>query len=199
MSGDLTTLANLEEYLGLTVPPLTNPPSAATESMLSRLISAASNYMQTWMSRTIALQSYSEVRNGINGNRIVLKESPIVSVQSLNINGTVVPVRPPLGPGASIPPPWGYVNDDISIMLTGYRFCQGYQNIYVVYTAGYATTPPDIEQACIDLIGDWFKYRDRIGKASEGIEGQTISFLNPAISARALGVMQTYKRVYPVY
>ena len=191
MSGDLTTLANAKEYLGLT--------NTVNDSLISRLISAASNFMQTWMSRTIALQTYNDVRNGMNGNRMVLLNQPIVSIISLGINGLVVPVRPPLGPGASIPPPFGFTFDDTSIMLTGYLFCQGFQNVYITYTAGFATTPPDIEQACIDMIGDWFKYKDRIGKNSEGIEGQTISFLNPEISARCLSVLQTYKRVTPVY
>jgi hypothetical protein len=168
-----------------------------SDSLLSRLISAASAYMQAWMSRTIALTTYSETRNGVGGQRLPLVNTPVVSVASLLINGAAIPVRPPLGAG-STNAPGGYVNDDMSIMVCGWSFCRGFQNITINYNAGFATTPPDIEQACIDIVGEWFRYMARIGKLSEGIEGQTITFTNAQVPPRALGVMQTYKRVYPV-
>lgn len=62
----------------------------------------------------------------------------------------------------------------------------------------YGYVPFDVEQATIDMIGDWFKYKDRIGKTSEGIEGQSITFVNAAIPARSLAVLQQYKKVAPV-
>lgn len=62
----------------------------------------------------------------------------------------------------------------------------------------YGYVPFDVEQATVDMIGDWFKYRDRIGKTSEGIEGQSITFTNQAIPARSLLVLQQYKKVAPI-
>jgi len=62
----------------------------------------------------------------------------------------------------------------------------------------YGYVPFDLEQAAVDMIGDWFKYRDRIGVLSQGIEQQTITFVNAAITARAQGVLNQYRRVAPV-
>lgn len=190
--GDLTTLATLKEWL--------NIPSSTTTSdaLLSRMISACSNYIQTFMSRTIAVAGYTETRNGMGSCRMMLKNTPVVSVESLSIDGLAIPVRPTLGPNSSTLP-WGYVFDDQILYLSGYVFNRGAQNVAVSYHAGFATTPPDIEQACIDMIGDWFKYKDRIGKLSEGIEQQTITFTNADIPARSKGVLLAYKRVSPVY
>lgn len=62
----------------------------------------------------------------------------------------------------------------------------------------YASVPWDIEQACIDTLGDWYKYINRIGKTSEGVEGQTTSFVNAPIPARALSVLQQYKKIMAI-
>ncbi len=133
---------------------------------------------------------------------MTLRNYPILSVTSLSINGLAVQPRPPLAPSTTN---GGYVFDDTRIMLDGvygdpFRaycgFVKGFQNIAIVYSAGFATTPADLEQACIDMIGDWFKYRDRIGQVSMGIEGQTISFVNVSIPARTQGVLNQYKRVF---
>jgi len=60
----------------------------------------------------------------------------------------------------------------------------------------YGYVPYDLEQACIDMIGDWFKYQARIGVLTQAIEQQTITFVNAALPARTLGVLQQYKRVW---
>ncbi len=65
----------------------------------------------------------------------------------------------------------------------------------------YAYVPYDVEQACIDTMGDWFKYRDRIGVTSKSIDGQSISytnFTNTSLPVRARDVLQQYKRVAPI-
>ena len=56
---DLTTLANVKGWLGVT--------ATTDDALLSRLISAASDYVQTWLNRTIATQTYSETRDGSGG------------------------------------------------------------------------------------------------------------------------------------
>jgi hypothetical protein len=191
--GDLTTLAVLKEWLVIanTV--------TVSDAMLARLISAASTYIQnTLISRTIALAQYQEVRNGMGMDSMMLKTTPLVSVQSLSVNGAAIAARAPLGPGATNGA-GGYTFDDQMIYLSGFVFCSGRQNVIVNYTAGYAMTPPDLEQACIDIISDWFKAKDRIGKSGESIEGQSISFSLAQVPPRAMGVISGYRRVSPVF
>lgn len=193
MTTDLTTLPEVKEYLG--IPPL----QTTNDALLSRLITASSAYMESLMSRTIALQTYTEVRNGLGGQSMVLFNQPIVSVAALMIDGVTIPPRPPLGPGAITGYGFGYNFDDTRLFVSGVQFCRGFQNVVCMYTGGFATVPPDLDQACIEMVGDWYKYRDRIGKLSEGIEGQTISFARDQIPPRVLGVILTYKRVAPIY
>ena len=196
---DLTTLANVENYLGLTVPPSTQPPSANTETLLSRLITSCSQSAATYCSRTFQLTAYAEARNGLGGTTMVLKNTPIVGVSSLMINGTTIQARPLLSSGSSTGWGYGYVFDSSRIMLQGLCFHQGQQNVLINYIAGFATIPFDLEQAIIDWVADEFKYKDRIGKASEGIEGQTIAFNTKGIPPRVQSVLNVYNTVAPAY
>lgn len=245
--------------------------ASISDPVLQRLISALSAYVQNWLNRTIANTDYIEMRNGVGGARMCTKQFPITSVAGVSVNGLPVQARAPLAPNMTYTNAGGYVFDDISVMLSGWCFARGYQNIALQYAAGflisdeaqtipavspytlttfarwsagdrgvvyassgvalakvtgapnvgeyavdgsvytfaaadagigvlisYAYVPFDIEQAVIDILGDWFKYRDRIGELSKGIEGQTISFVNSAITARALGVLQQYKLTAPI-
>lgn len=183
---DLTTLANAKAWLGLS--------TAVSDDLLARLITACSTFVQSWLSRTIRQQTYTETRNGTGGNRLLLLNSPVTAVSSVAVDGIAIPARGPLAAGGR----YGYVFDDIGLTFAGGCFPRGVANVDVTYVAGYPVTPPDIEQACIDLIGDWFKYRDRIGKTAEGIEGQTISFVNQPLPTRTLGVLQQYRQVVPI-
>lgn len=174
-----------------------------TDTLLSRLITACSTFIQSWLNRTIALANYVETRNGTGGQVMMLQNYPVTAVSAVTVDGIAVQPRPPLGAGSSgvytfNGCPGGWVNDDMSIMYSGGCFPRGYQNVVISYTAGYASTPPDIEQACIDMIGDWFRYIDRIGKKSQGIEGQTTAFVDVPIPSRALGVLQQYRKITPI-
>lgn len=191
-AGDLTTLANVREWLQQ------QPAITANDALLTRLISAASQYMQSLMTRTIAVAAYSEARNGMGMDSMMLKNQPIVSVESVYVDGMAIPPRPALGPGVTVSP-WGYTFDKVMLYLSGYRFTPGRQNVLINYHGGYAVTPPDLEQACIDIVGEWFKYRDRIGKTSEGIEGQSISFADIPLPKRAAGIIVVYNNKSPVY
>ena len=191
MSNDLSTLANVKQYL--------NSQTTLQDSLLQRLLSAASNLMQTWMSRNIALTTYSETRNGLGSPVMSLLNTPVTNVSSVYVNGVSVSPRPPLNQTTGSGLGYGFTFDDARVMLSGLTFCRGMQNVTINYTAGYATTPFDIEQAAIQLTAEWFKYKDRIGKVSEGIEGQPITFSVKDIPPGVLMVLQTYRRSTPIY
>ena len=74
-----------------------------------------------------------------------------------------------------------------------YTFNAADASVAVLISYGYV--PFDLEQAVIDMIGDWFTYRGRIGTLSQAIEAQTVTFTNTALPARTQGVLQQYKRV----
>jgi hypothetical protein len=180
---DLTTLAHVKQWVGLA--------NTVSDDLLERMITSCSAAMESWMNRTIARTSYVETRNGTGGSALLVQQYPIVSVSGVTVGAVAVPARARIGDG-------GYVFDETRILLDGSTFTRGMQNVTVSYVAGYATVPQDIEQACIDIIGDWFRYKDRAGKLSEGIEGQTISFTDTAFPSRAQGVLNQYRKVAPI-
>jgi hypothetical protein len=185
-TGDLTTLANVKAYLS---PPLT---TATDDALLARLITASSQFIQSWLNRTIAVASYTDTRSGSGGMRLFLRNRPVLGISSLTIDGSAIPASAP-APSAS-----GYVFDDSSVYLIGYRFTKGVQNVVVQYSAGYAATPPDIEQACIALTLLRYKERDRIGQASKSVAGEVISFQQKDMPADVATLLDQYRNVVPL-
>jgi hypothetical protein len=58
-------------------------------------------------------------------------------------------------------------------------FPMGHQNITVRYTAGYATTPADLEQICIDLVNVYYRSRERdTSVKSEKLGDHSITFID---------------------
>ena len=185
-TGDLTTLANVKAYLS---PPLT---ATADDALLARLITASSQFIQSWLNRIIAVASYSDTRSGSGGMRLFLRNRPVLSVTSVTIDGAAIPASGPT-PNAA-----GYLFDDSSVYLIGYWFTKGVQNVIVQYSAGYAATPPEIEQACIALTALRYKERDRIGQASKSVAGEVISFQQKDMPADVATLLDQYRNVVPL-
>lgn len=191
MQGDLTTLDSVKAWIPIT--------STDADDLLTALISRVSTFIQSWLNRTLAAQTYTEVRNGQAMHFMLLNNYPIISVASLSVDGIAIPPRGALGPG-TYSNPGGYVFDAGTLYLSGYSFCRGYQNVSVTYVAGFDTTPPDIEQATNMIVADWYKNQRgaRLGIAAEAIEGQSISYVQRPMPTAAQSILQQYKKVAPI-
>ena len=181
---DLTTVANLEGWLGLT------NVQAPIPDQLQRLITAASAGIQSYISRTIRSLSYNETQDGTGGVRLVLRNTPVTAVASVVINGAVIPPSPGYGQT-------GYIFSDTAIILRGYTFTQDDQNVQISYTAGYASTPGEIEQACLELCAFRWKGRDHIGHASKTINGETVAFIVKDMPDSVKTILTQYNSVVP--
>jgi hypothetical protein len=178
---DLTTLANAKQWLGVT--------SSSDDAMLSRLVSAASDYIQTWLGRTIASATYTETRDGTGGDRLMFSNYPVTAVTSLSVDGISIPLA------ANSQQP-GYLWNATSIRtINGYSFTRGVQNVTVAYTAGYAATPNEIEQAAIELVSLRYKDKDRIGQTSKSIGGESVTFTQQDFSDAITATLAQYKKV----
>ena len=181
---DLTTVANLQFWLGLTnVQP-------ATATQLQRLVTAVSVWMQDWMNRIIPSQSYQEFRDGNDQARLMLPNYPVTAIAAVTVDGVIIPPSP--GPGQS---GWVLANDTVTIRCG--RFTRGKVNVEVDYTAGYATTPPDLEQACLELASLRWKDREHIGHNSISMGGQQTNFVVKDMPDSVKTVLQQYKKVVP--
>jgi hypothetical protein len=186
--GDFTTLPDVRAWLqnGQSSFPITD------DALLSRLITAASQYIQTWVNRQIALADYVEVRDGTGGHRLQFGCFPVVTVQSLTVDGQTVPQ-------AASSCSAGYSFSTSQLSIRGYKFSRGAQNVVIAYTAGYATTPPDIAQACVELVALRYRERTRIGEISKSLGGvETVSYSQKDLSDPIKTLLQQYRLVSPI-
>ncbi|HUN99569.1 MAG TPA: phage head-tail connector protein [Bradyrhizobium sp.] len=191
--GDLTSLADVKAWLQTGQSPF--PPT--DDALLTRLITAASQYIQTWLSRRIAATDYIEVRDGTGGQRLQFACFPVCAVLSLTIDGIAIPPAPPPSPNSGLTA--GYVFSSTQLALRGYYFTRRAQNVVFSYTAGFPVTPPEIAQACIELVSLRYRERTRIGEISKAIGGgETVSYSQKDMSASILTLLQQYRMVAPI-
>ena len=181
-TGDLISLADVKAYLGGDL-------QSNDDAVLSRLIAAASAFLLAAISRPILVQSFSETYDGKGNGRLYLRQTPVISVASLTIDG--MPVEQATSPGQ---PGWR-LNGNV-ILLFGHWFNRSLANVVVAYTAGYATTPADIVEAVAELVGLRYRGRDRLGKTSESMGGMaTTSYAQKDVSPFIASVIARYSKV----
>lgn len=191
--GDLTSLADVKAWLQTSQSAF----PSTDDALLTRLITAASQYIQTWLNRRIAVADYQETRDGTGGRHLHFACFPVSAVLSLTIDGFAIPPAPPPAPNSG--PTAGYVFSATQVSLRGYCFWRGAQNIVVSYTAGYATTPPELAQACIELVALRYRERTRIGEVSKSLGGgETVSYSQKDMSAGIATLLQQYRVVAPI-
>ena len=64
---DLTTLANTKQWLGIS--------SDTDDDLLTRLITAASFFIETYLGRRLGSQDYAEVRDGTGGRVLNFRDT----------------------------------------------------------------------------------------------------------------------------
>lgn len=185
----LTTLAKAKEWLQI--------PTAQTtdDALLTRLIDSASGFIESWLSRkgNFATASYTDKRDGTGGDIISLSNYPVTAISSLSVDGVVIAASPDGGVLQT-----GYGFDSNNLWLSGFIFTRGRRNVAIAYTAGYTSVPSEIENACIEIIGERYRTRDRIGHVSKSLGGETVAFSQKDMSDHLKTTLQQYKRVVPL-
>ena len=188
--GDLTTLDDVKTWLttGQDAFPDTD------DALLTRLITAASQFVQTWLQRQIAPADWQEVRDGSGGQRLAFANVPVTAVLSLSIDGLKIPPAPTDGSFGA-----GYVFSPTELALRGYVFTRRAQNVIVTYTAGYVATPPDIAQAAIELVSQRYRERTYIGEVSQALGGGgTVTYSQKDMGDDVKLLLSQYRALAPV-
>jgi hypothetical protein len=165
------------------------------------LLTAVSKQIQNFISYNIAAQSYSVAFNGNGMARRMLPDYPVTAVASVTVDGISIPQ-------ANTPTASGFLFDDRGVYLRGYTFSRGVQNVAISYTAGYATVPEDIEEACLELVALTFDRLDRPADLSMIKAGDTaFQFQNGMVMSgnrilaplppSVYALLQPYARVFP--
>lgn len=192
--GDLTTLADVKAWLQVGAAPF----PATDDSLLTRLIAAASGFIETWLHRPILSADWLEIRDGTGGQRLAFANIPVTAVLSLTIDGLAIPPAPPPGElGGGFGP--GYMFTATELALRGFVFTRRPQNVIVTYTAGYATVPPDLAQACIELVCQRYKERSRIGEVAKSRgTSELVTFSQKDIGDDVKTILMQYRAAAPV-
>lgn len=196
LPSDLTTLTNVKAWLNVT--------TDTSDATLQRLLSAASQFVQTYLNRNIALQAYSEVYTGSGSDTQALANYPIQSVDSVSIRGNPIRQSPD---GIQ----YGYTFDDRFLYLIGMpgpgpwissapaQFPKfPIKGVAVSYSAGYESTPLDLEQATLELIGLKWADRNHFGQSSKSVGGEVVSYVTMAMPNSVSMILGNYKKVVPV-
>ena len=188
--GDLTTLADVKAWLQTGQDPF----PGTDDVLLARVITAASQFVQSWLNRQIAPSDWQEVRDGSGGQRLAFANFPVSAVLSLSIDGLEIPPSPAGGGYGA-----GYVFNPTELALRGYVFTRRAQNVIVTYTAGSAATPPDIAQASIELVCQRYRERTRIGEVSRALGGgETVTYSQQDMSDDVRLLLSQYRLLAPV-
>jgi len=206
--GDLTTLADVKAWLqtGQSTFPATD------DALLTRLITAASQFIQTWLNRQIASQDWIEIRDGLGSilgpreTRYQFATFPVSAVSLVVVDGITLPPIP-LSPSAqsymvdraAFAAQAGYLFTPTQLVIRGYAVPRRAGCVTLQYTAGYAVTPPDLAQACIELVALRYRERSRIGEVSRAIGGgETVSYSQKDMSDSIKTLIQQYRIVTPI-
>lgn len=170
----LTTTSMAKTYLKIL--PLSD---TSQDALVELLINASSTYLQAECDRSFVAQSVTEKRHGRSSNLILLKEWPVNTITELRIDSAAIFTDP-----ATLIDPTAYqiADDGNSVLLLAQKFPKGYNNVRVIYNAGYAAIPSDLEHACLWLCTWYYRMRESqdIGRKSRSKGDETTEMLQSA-------------------
>ena len=184
-SADLTSTANVKTYMGIS--------GTDDDTLIGQLVSRASNAIENFCNRIFASTAYTEYHDGDGCARIILDHRPIISVTTIHddLDRTFA--------ASSLIAASDYITrDDEGIVewlsgnatfpSTAAYFYDGQLNVKVVYTAGYATIPDAVEQACIMMVAAMY---NRGKQGADGIDSDAHAGAYTVTYARSLLVAPT--------
>jgi hypothetical protein len=211
--GDLTNLADVKAWLR------TADSSFPTtdDVLLSQLITSASSWIQNQITRDIASNDYEELRDGTGSQEFVFANTPVtavllVAIPALNLVIPPVPTVVLMPSPASTPTPVtvsfsnpsfgapGYLFTPTKLVIRGYWIPRAPLALLLQYTAGFATVPADLQQACKELVAARYRVeRDHPGIVSTVMQpATTVSYSQKDCNAFVRATINKYSPVAPV-
>ncbi len=182
---DLCTLADLKAWL----PNIGNN----DDTTLQNLITSGSLQVLQFIDRPHLLASVigtlNEAYDGNDSDRLLAHTFPIVAVTSVSVDGVAITQ-------STTPTMSGFLWDGRRILLRGFTFRRGVQNVQVSYTAGYSAVPLDLKQAALEAFALTYRQRTHIGEKSNSMGGQvTLNFDMSDVPPRSMTVFGQYRRI----
>jgi hypothetical protein len=182
---DLCTVAELKSWL----PNQGNNDDVTLQSLITNASMQVLQYIDRPHILSSVLGLLTENYDGNDSDRLLPRNFPIISVSSLSIDGISIQA-------ATTPTTAGYLWDGRRILLRGFRFCRGVQNVQLSYSAGFPSVPLDLKQAAIEAFALTYRQRVRIGEKSNSMSGQVnVSFDMGDVPPRSMAIFSQYRRL----
>lgn len=180
---DLTTISAVKAYIGKT--------DSADDALLAALVTAYSQWVRSWTNRDFTVQTYNIWRSGRGGQMLMLPQWPVISINSLVIEGVPMAAQAVWGS-------YGYRFTDQAIVIDGAYFPMGSSNINVGFAAGFATVPTDIAQAVNELVALRYKLRDKMEWSSKTLAGEVVTLVTKDMPSSVATILKQYQNVVPI-
>lgn len=127
---------------------------ALDASYLTGLLNAASTRCERYCRRSFASVEAAEVYNGDGTNSLMLRRIPVTAVKELVISLPASETVTYTGTQLLIDSRTGEIRVKAEQVQTSQYYCfpRAFQNISVTYTAGFATIPSDLQEACRHMV-----------------------------------------------
>ena len=182
---DLCTVAEIKAWL----PNQGNNDDVTLQSLISNASLQVLQYIDRPHILASVLGPLTEIYDGNDSDRLLPRQFPIITVTAVNVDN--IPIQQAPSPVAA-----GFLWDGRRILLRGFRFNRGLQNVQLSYTAGYSSVPLDLKQAAIEAFALTYRQRIRIGEKSNSMSGQiTIAFDMSDVPPRSMSVFNQYRRL----
>jgi len=180
----LVTLALAKDYLDIPIADTTK------DTRVTRLINFASALIESYCERKFEFQTFTEFHDGRNNNQLLLRQWPAQKPSSVSVSNAWE-----YNDGVVDSSIYDVVEETTLVLRSGF-FSSGYRNVKVVYQAGYATIPYDIQEACLMLVLLFEQKRNdkRVGVNSKSKQGENISFVED-IPEDIQRILEKYKRL----
>lgn len=158
------------------------------DTIIAALILSVDSFVNMYCNRTIEAASYTHYFDGNGSKEMFLPEYPINSITSIHDD-----TERAFGAAALIASTdyVFYKESGRVVLFQGGYFTEGFQNIKVVYNAGYSSVPAAIEQAAKEIVAYMFK----IGKTkmrTVSVEEEVQQFLDENDHVRR--ILDSYRK-----
>lgn len=177
----LATLSEVKAYLDIA--------THDEDVRLTQLLAAAESQVIQYISHDPEGGSRVDRVNGNGGRYMVPLGFPVLSVESLEVDGISIPAESASAPGY-------YLNDGAVWVSGGYVLSRGIGNVKLSYTTGYSPVPAAFKQAVIELAAFRLKETERIGVASKSIGSESISYTTRPMPESVAGYLDQFRKVF---
>ena len=167
---DLVTWADIQDDIGA---------KGADEALVTRLITAASQWANVWTGRKLASRAYATqdadtMYDGNGTNSFYLTQYPITAIASVYEDDDRTFATSSLIAATE----YIYYPDSGKLLFDSMRTNVGNQNYRVYFTAGFVTVPEDLANQITILVDWWYKSYNthRFGVKSTGVDDQRIVY-----------------------